>query len=989
MRMFCIVPLLLFAIAALLPIGVAAQSFTARLYGQDDGLDNQAVVQLAQDAAGHLWIGTENGLFRYDGSRFLRFGRDQGLSEPRTYNIHIDQLGTLWVATPAGLFYFDGARFREVQIRGREIRSGMNAKIASTSRGEVLVSTANGLLSIERDPASAEWGALPYAERHPSFHLDAAVHGVIVDRHDRLWFGCGRSICSFSPPSRETPGMPPQPITLLAGVPEGSYDGLLEQQNAQQNGRLWARSAKFILTWLPGDGKVTEASAQLPGFQDASYVNLIEDRLGNVLTPTTDGFATWDGSRWEETANTTAGTIDGATALLADREGGLWIGTPGKGLLQALGYKHWTNYTLAQGLNSQVIFGIAVDQRQRVWLGTPRGVDVLPPGASRPIASPLAKEPDARWIEHLVPTPDGGMWAAALQGQLYHIDKNDRVDKRAFLPNYTKGVRLDPQGTLWVASISGLFHLDCPAGKNVCTPVKADGVFAGAGLPEAMQFDQQGDLWVATRAGLFVVRKGVAERVPIHGSGGSFEQGLTEIAIALDGTIWLAGHFPGLIHVRVDLRTDLRADAHGAAGDTATILDSHSSPELASDLVEFLESDAKGRIWAGNDHGVNVLYNHRTVLINMQDGLIWNDTDWNAFLAESDGSVWIGTSGGASHLLDPAAVLERAPFQAEIYPPQYGVLNPGEQTLKPGSTTPWGRGTFVFGFTGLTFRDNRSLIYHYRMEGLDSLNIETHSNFARFQELPPGTYNFVVVAEDRGHNTFSAPASVSFTLSPPWWRTRLFFTLEGIAAVALLLLVWRWSNLALLAQRKRLQRLVTERTVELQKLAVTDALTGLLNRGAIMNHLATEAAAARERHLPLCVAIVDLDHFKRINDTLGHAAGDEVLREAARRLASAVRTSDFVGRYGGEEFLVIVRDIQKEFGRERSEALRKAVCASPIVFEGHELSVTASVGVAWSHGDIEVEDALVALADRALYAAKEKGRNCVELASAETETVLG
>jgi diguanylate cyclase (GGDEF)-like protein len=273
------------------------------------------------------------------------------------------------------------------------------------------------------------------------------------------------------------------------------------------------------------------------------------------------------------------------------------------------------------------------------------------------------------------------------------------------------------------------------------------------------------------------------------------------------------------------------------------------------------------------------------------------------------------------------------------------------------------------------------------MEGLDTLNIETHSPFARFHQLPPGAYNFVVVAEDRGHNTFSAPASFSFTLSPPWWRTRPVFALEGLAAVTLLLLLWRWSNLALLSQRKRLQRLVAERTVELQRIAATDSLTGLHNRGAIMTILANETAAARKRMLPVCVAIVDLDHFKRINDTLGHLAGDEVLREAARRLSSAVRSSDFVGRYGGEEFLIIFHDIQEEFGRERCEAIREAVCESPIRFGRHELSITTSIGVAWSRGDIEVEDALVALADRALYTAKARGRNCVEMASTEAEIV--
>jgi len=961
---------------ALLPLGLSAQSFTAQLYGQDDGLDNQAIVQLAQDAEGHLWIGTENGLFRYDGARFLDFGRDRGLDAPRANNVYVDRLGNLWVAARAGLFHFDGDRFQEVQIGGRSILAGLNATLASNSHGELLVASANqGFLSIERDSASGVWTALLYSDRHPSFRPSGAtsggVHSVLVDRQDRLWFGCGASICHFSPPDRETPGIPPRAVAALEGVPPGIYDALLEQQrNGPQDGRLWARSTRSIVTWLPGENTVREVSAQLPGLKDTIYRNLAEDRLGNVLTPTTDGFATWNGSRWEQTASTTRGAIDGATALLADREGGMWIGTAGKGLIQALGYKHWDNYTLAQGLKSQLVFGIAVDKSRRLWLGTPRGVDILPPKASKPIASPLAREPDARWIEHLLATADGGMWVAALHGHLYHLDPNDRVDKRAILPADLKRIRLDSHGTLWIATLAGLFHLDCPPDKVACDAVKVDRAFAGTAFPEAMQFDQRGNLWVATGAGLFVLRNGAVQRIPIQ----NFTQGLTELTIAPDRTIWLAGRFPGLIHIRV---------GNGAA----TVLDTHQAPELASNYIEILASDAKGRVWAGTDHGVNVLANGRTTLLNMQDGLIWNDTDWNAFLEENDGSVWIGTSGGASHLLDPDAELIRPPFRAEIDSPRYGSSNSGQHLLKPGSATPWDRSAFVVNFAGLTFLANRSLIYHYRMERFDAQTVETRSPFARFQQLPPGTYNFVVVAEDRGHNTFSSPASFPFTLSPPWWRTPLFYSIDGLAAAALLLLLWRWSNMVLLAQRERLKNLVAERTVELQRLAVTDALTGLLNRGAILAALANERADAKKRNLSLCVAIVDLDHFKRINDTLGHLAGDEVLRQAARRLASAVRASDFVGRYGGEEFLVIFRDIKREFGRERCEAIRKAVCQSPIRFENHELSITASIGVAWTDHGIEVEDALVALADRALYTAKEKGRNCVELAPNQPETV--
>ncbi len=153
----CIVPLLLSAVAAFLPIRMAAQSFAAHLYGQDDGLDNQAIVNLAQDPAGHLWMATENGLVRYDGARFITFGLDRGLSDPRTYNIYIDRIGTVWVANRTGLFYLVEDRFREAQIRGRSILAGINSTLASNSRGELLVTSSNeGFLSIEKDPVSAE-----------------------------------------------------------------------------------------------------------------------------------------------------------------------------------------------------------------------------------------------------------------------------------------------------------------------------------------------------------------------------------------------------------------------------------------------------------------------------------------------------------------------------------------------------------------------------------------------------------------------------------------------------------------------------------------------------------------------------------------------------------------------------------------------------------------------------------------------------------------
>jgi diguanylate cyclase (GGDEF)-like protein len=198
---------------------------------------------------------------------------------------------------------------------------------------------------------------------------------------------------------------------------------------------------------------------------------------------------------------------------------------------------------------------------------------------------------------------------------------------------------------------------------------------------------------------------------------------------------------------------------------------------------------------------------------------------------------------------------------------------------------------------------------------------------------------------------------------------------------AMLRFAWRWRHNALLRRQKRLEALVESRTSELEQMASHDSLTGLRNRTAIFATLERERARARTTGEGLYVALIDIDHFKQVNDTLGHLAGDVVLREAAQRLSSSVRTSDAVGRYGGEEFLVVFRGATSLLGKERCEGLRRAVCEQPILWNQHAVAVTCSIGVACIESEAETIAELLTRADRALYRAKQLGRNRVEVAA--------
>ncbi len=181
-----------------------------------------------------------------------------------------------------------------------------------------------------------------------------------------------------------------------------------------------------------------------------------------------------------------------------------------------------------------------------------------------------------------------------------------------------------------------------------------------------------------------------------------------------------------------------------------------------------------------------------------------------------------------------------------------------------------------------------------------------------------------------------------------------------------------------LMRRKRYMDALRTRLDQSLELAVTDQLTGLYNRRFLYAQLAPLVQRAQCGGDPVSVMIVDLDHFKRINDTFGHDCGDEVLKEFSARLASNVRPSDFACRLGGEEFVVIMPNTTGDVGCLAAERLRRHVCAAPFRISGAEsLEVTVSVGVACSEATDESADALLKRADEGLYEAKRGGRNRV------------
>ena len=183
------------------------------------------------------------------------------------------------------------------------------------------------------------------------------------------------------------------------------------------------------------------------------------------------------------------------------------------------------------------------------------------------------------------------------------------------------------------------------------------------------------------------------------------------------------------------------------------------------------------------------------------------------------------------------------------------------------------------------------------------------------------------------------------------------------------------------AELDEMRRLTGELVItnqRLQEAALTDPLTGLGNRRVAFDRIDQEMSAARRRHRPVSVLMIDIDHFKQVNDQHGHDVGDAVLRQTAQALRETLRTPDTLCRIGGEEFLAICPDSSESEAWQCAERLRRGIAAAPVVLPGGQsLTVTVSIGVATIHPDIVCAQDLVKEADLAVYRAKAAGRNRV------------
>jgi len=951
-----------------------AQEYVFRAFQEPDGLKNLAVNALAMDHQGFLWVATENGLYRFQGADFKHYGLEQGLSELIIRDVVVDPSGILWAATSENLYRFCGDRFLPAGAEPIRIRGPW--RIAAEDALHLLVVDGNLLYRLDHDAEGKMLSYLPVFPKQLVTSLPALSRinnvSVVTDGSgsSTVWAGCGMELCSF-PADVAASRLAAVPGMVSAwgrstGLPTDSWENVI----LDHSGTLWAAGLHHIVA-LPSESRRFIDRSIPDSNPESGYAHapLLEDREGRILAPGDDGISRWDGTGWHGIGR--ANGLERAshiTGMVFDATGELWLGGRGKGLFRWAGYAEWEGWTDAGGLRSPDVWSIVPYKANRVLVGTDDGPASVNPRTGE--ASALVR--GRRWtygsITSMGVLPDGAVFVATVAGKLLRLNPDTgQISEMARLSVYTISAFEDAAADLFLATESGIYISHPGAGAE---PVLAANELLGrfTRVEAACQLSS-GPVWFLSHNRLLRF-DGHHWLLPAIDGLPSLDGSLLALSCASDGSVWLAGERAGVwrlteegnrLHAtRLQLPEDLRSLACVA-----------------------IFVDSRGWVWLGTDLGLIVWDGQRWRHLTQESGLVHNDVNQGSIQAASDGSLWIGTSGGVSHLLRPDRVFESLSIPVSITAIWRGDrIFPANQPL----TLDWSEKSLRFDISSPAMRNRSELLFQYRVEELQQEWSEVHGGVAEVSNLPPGNYTFAARASNPGLGARSNTVKIKFSILPPWWRTWWFFALSCMALLAILLAIdrLRIRRLREKAYHLQLESLVSERTRELEesreqlrRQATHDSLTGMLNRRGILRSLEVEMERARRESFSIILVLADLDYFKCINDTWGHIAGDQALCWFANAVSSAIRSYDRAGRYGGEEFLIVLTEIPAYAAESRLTSLHNSISNLSVPIGQSVVPLTCSLGATvFDPGDDSANtDSLLAAADHALYSAKACGRN--------------
>jgi diguanylate cyclase (GGDEF)-like protein len=947
------------------------------------------VEAVAQDNLGFVWVATQGGLARYDGYHFRVFlpNRNDRNALPDGYLLTLLPEGAgLWVGTESsGLVRFDEPSetfrtWRAVTEGSAGPRSATVLALAKAGQGTLWVGGDGG---VDR-----------YDERSRRFFHEALVPGplqprvraLVVDRRGAVWAATSDGIFYGG-----AGGFRRFPI---GGGAQPAFSGAYEAGD----GTLWFGSHNVVYSFDqrrridrivadPNDGGTLTPGWQrsfietVPGvlwIGSDSGISIVDTRTRKVRRAIAD-------------RDSSGGLTEGQTVgFWRDRSGLIWIANAAGDLLWYNPAAHGI-YELSKN-RRDVSFGdqdvISLEVRNGIlWEGGFNGsVMSLDPRTGRSMRYDLPNRPI---VLRLSFSGDGTLWIGTLQGLCSLSPGNAAVECPAG-PSAAANARItaiaQSPRKLWIGTEAGVLEEGARTGETRVWRHSPSANSLSNDRVTSLFFDRGDRMWAGTANGLNRIdpQTGLIERFTADPrDAGTVGPGTIESIIQdREGRIW-AGAVGGPLNVLQERSDGSARVKHLSRGDG-----------LPNENVDGLTQDRRGRIWASTDKQMAVI-DPRTLharALGLADGTsdlgywgggVAQSDDGTSFFAGGDGVTVIAEDAASPWAYAPPVVLTALKIGGRD-------LTTFDANAATAIELPAQHHDFTAEFAALDFSGSGDLRYSYRLDGYDRewIAADAQHRIATYTNLPPGRY----ALEIRGTNRLGAWSGRTFTLHlravAAWYESWWFRLMLALAVAAGMLFLLRLRTAVLERRQRELEATVRERTAELsqanralEEMSLTDPLTGLRNRRFLAQHLESEIALARRQPTDLVFFLIDIDHFKAVNDEYGHRAGDEVLMQMRSRLQEVFRESDFLVRWGGEEFLAVTRGMRRDDAGDTAERIRKCVEKRPFALgDGTMLHKTVSIGFAAYPFDSDRPDAVswlqvVECADAALYEAKESGRN--------------
>ena len=950
------------AVSLALPVAWAQgghRHYTVTGWSMEDGLPHPLVHAVAQDRDGFLWAGTWEGVVRFNGRNFTVFDRQN------TPGVELAGVFCIWPEADGGVLFCTA---RDGVYRYRD---GHWQPLGGEDARHLQVTA---LLRDRRD------GALWLVSGQRLLRLDAAGHLADIGASGGLPAGAPTVL------AQDADG------TLLVGgefglrqlrqerfLPWAAWAGTLAVRDLRDDGAGgWLVAGDDGVHWRHADGRIEHIK---PGLRVEAVVK--GPRNGLWMNLSTGALLHLDDTGQQRMA------IPGAVskALLVDREGLIWAGSTDGLFRVADGIA--SGITRRDGLGSDFVRTVLQADDGTWWIGHTNGLDRWRQGKLDTVrlgtnagvhdtsVLSLAWRDGALWVG----TYDLGVFRLDRQGNvLAHIRIGDGQQPlvRALLP--------DADGGVWIGGSHGLVH-DRNGHQRHWLHAGDD-----AATVQALYRDADGTLWIGTDNGMAMLdaagtlRRWWPERdLPV--------QNVFDFYRAPAGDLWIATD-RGLLRMLPDGRFHLYDHRVGMPRDKVfrIIDDQAGNFWLSSNMgvfriprVEFDQLDAGSRTRLA----VHVVDHSDGMPGSQCNGATmaagWRTREGRLLFPTSAGLAVIdpGSGSGLQRALGPPVALERI------------LVDGVQQPAGPRLQLPAGAKRLSVEYAGMSFRAPGKLRYRYRLKGFDPYWVDAdNTTSAVYTSLPPGQYTLEVQAMslplDWSRQAQVGRVRLQIEVQPAVWQRTSVRALAAVVLVAGILLLWWLRTARFRRSQQRLNRIIAQRTEELSDKnhqlevaswrlafqATHDELTGLPNRREGDRFLSDAVSQAAQR--PLSVALLDIDHFKQVNDDHGHAAGDAVLRAFGQELAGfAAEWGLFVARFGGEEFLLCMEEVALDNAERRmSELLQRVRDHAAWLEEGGTLRCTFSAGVAeWQPG--QSAHALLAVADARLLQAKQAGRNRV------------